>query len=122
MARILIADDSASLLEILGHVLKLKGHEVHIADCRHKLFTQLYHLCPDLIFMDVRLNNEDGRELCLIIQEGPYKNVPIVLMSATPQFLEGYNDYKACAALEKPFDIREILELVTKCLQRDLVA
>ena len=86
------------------------------------MFTKLYDLCPDLIFLDVRLSCEDGRDLCGIIHEGPYKNVPVILMSATPQFLEDYELYGACEILKKPFDIREILEVAAKCLKGNLVA
>lgn len=122
MARILVADDSASLLEIFGHVLKIKGHEVLTANCRDCLFKELYSKAADVIFLDVRLINEDGRDLCLAIHDGPFKNVPVVLMSATPQLLEDYEKFGATAILEKPFDIRQILEMVVKCLPTQFAA
>lgn len=118
MARILVAEDSASLLELFELILGIKGHEVYKADGRDNMFKQLYSVCPDVIFMDVILGNYDGRDLCSIIQDGPYKDVPVILMSATRTLLYDFKKFGASAILEKPFDIREIVRLVAFTLNR----
>lgn len=113
MARILVADDSADLLESIEYILKNNGHEPHTADCTERFFELLQEINPDIILIDVKLNNSDGRLLCYKIRKGPWESVPVIFMSAFPDLLEDYELFGASASIEKPFSTDKILGLMS---------
>ena len=118
MAKILIVDDSYEMLELFSTVLTTAGYKVQttqtIVNCKDLLPIFL----PDLILMDVMLGFDDGRELCQELKELRSRNIPIILISANVDLLKGYEKCKADAAIEKPFDIKNLLALVKKILMK----
>lgn len=115
MQKILVIDDSKELLEMLGFVLNINGYQVQTATTRSKALTEINNFRPDVILMDVRLNYDDGRELCKEIKSLPLQSVPIIfLLSASPELLHNYEDYSADGTIEKPFDIDTISEKINR--------
>ena len=118
MARIMIIDDSVEVVEILSTFLHLQGHQVFEGSLKTSVYKQLDLVAPDIILLDIILNGHDGRQLCLDIKFTPrYKNIPVILMSASPPLLKYYKDFKANDFIEKPFDIYEVLEKITSFLE-----
>ncbi len=116
MARILIVDDSEELLEICTHILKFEGYEVETASSKNSLLSHLADP-PDIILLDVKLNGDDGRELCRNIKETePGRHIPIILISASPELLKDYEECKAVAIIEKPFGIETVRETIQAVL------
>ena len=62
--------------------------------------------------------NNDRRELWKEIKEIHNKNVPIILISANVDLLKGYEKCKADAVIEKPFNIKNLVEIVSKVLNK----
>ena len=51
-------------------------------------------------------NREDGRQICKEIkQHADFKDIPVILISASPTKLLDYEECLADDAIEKPFDI-----------------
>lgn len=105
MARVFIVDDSEEVLEICTYVLRLEGYVVDAASSKSALLSELPTFTPDVILLDVKLNGDDGRELCRMIKQSePGKDIPIILISGSPELLRDYEECKAVAIIEKPFD------------------
>jgi CheY-like chemotaxis protein len=113
---ILVADDDPAIGDMLREMLEDAGYEVQTQVDGHAVQLMQEPL-PDLLVLDVRLSGMDGRTICrqLKSQEAT-RHLPIILLSAhkdTPQIAReaGADDF-----LAKPFEMGELLALVTKYL------
>jgi len=118
MAKILVIDDSQDLLELFSILLKWKGFQTKTVSSKEKAENSVSEFSPDLIILDVKLNGEDGRELCKDLQKKSNKAIPIILTSADPDLLKEYGGCNADAVIEKPFDIQKVIEEINTLLNK----
>ena len=117
-ANILVIDDSEPLLEAFQYILKYSGYKVKGMLTSHNLFRQIFNERPDIILLDVRLNDTDGREICKSVKSNPdTQNIQIILMSADSKALE-CNDCEADAILQKPFNIADVRRIIQLLLEK----
>ncbi|MES2431735.1 MAG: response regulator [Bacteroidota bacterium] len=110
MAHVLIIDDSLELLEMYSLIFKMNKIESSVAANHTQMVRQMTKIKPDIILMDVMLNGEDGREICRELKENSYyKDIPVILISASPNKLKEFKDFNANDCLEKPFDIEKLI-------------
>jgi phosphoserine phosphatase RsbU/P len=107
--KILIAEDSASIRELVKQILLEKSYDVHIASNGREACTMAYHLRPDLILTDIEMPVMNGIEATRKIKGNTQlKHIPIIVMSATRQFQDavaaGADDF-----LLKPLNKEELL-------------
>ncbi len=117
MNRILIADDSEDLLEILKITLSEEGYEVKSTSNKREFLTSIKTFSPDIILLDVFLNEIDGRELCRQLKNNiKTKHIPIILFSANPYAIASYREFGANDCINKPFEIELLLSKITEQL------
>lgn len=81
--RILIVDDSASLVTLYTHVLRQTGMTVQAVTDPMTILDVLNDFSPELILMDMYMPGCTGEELARVIrQQEAYVGVPIVFLSA----------------------------------------
>ncbi len=117
MPRILVVDDEAVNLKLLGVHLRRKQYEVLEADNGHRALELAKDQAapPDLILLDVMMPDMDGLETCRRLKADPRtRDTPVIFLSAVHETeikakgLEmGGVDY-----VSKPFDARELLARV----------
>jgi CheY-like chemotaxis protein len=74
-------------------------------------------LLPDMIFLDVFLQGEDGREICKELRNNSEtKYLCIILISGSPKDLELYKEFGADGYLEKPFGLPVLLDKIESTL------
>ena len=117
MAKVMIIDDSQDLLEIFSLILKMKGFEAKTISSQDTIQISLAEFMPDVILLDVVLDGADGRQVCKEIKNNA-KKIPIILISANPNLLQNYEEWKADAVIEKPFDIKTVINQVSIVLNR----
>lgn len=114
--KILIADDEATILEIMGLYLEKEGFKVYRAQDGEQALEleQKYH--PDLLILDIMLPVINGFELCKFIE----RKVPKIFLTAKSEeadkiegFSLGADDY-----ITKPFSPREVVARVKAVLRR----
>jgi len=67
---------------------------------------------PDLIYLDINVGTEDGREMCKHIKAmAEHKHIPIILISANDDSLKSYKEYQADSIMRKPFEPSQLLKL-----------
>jgi len=122
MGKLLIADDSAPLLEALKYILERNGYEVRTLDNASNIYNEIDEFQPDLLILDIFLGDEDGREICKEIRY-TFENTDlrILLFSAFPKHLENYKSYGADDFIEKPFELRNFMEKIQSILHWQLV-
>ncbi len=109
--KILAVDDNPAILDALNDILSFEGYEVVTLSDGSSIFEAIAESHPDLILLDVMLDNLDGRDICHAIKDDRNTNhIPVILISATHNLqdtlrTEGApNDFIA-----KPFDIEFLL-------------
>lgn len=124
-ARILLAEDDASLRSILAKFLRADGDEVVELSDGGRLLVELAACVrpssggvPDLIVSDVQMPIMTGLEMAIAIRE-VWKETPLVLMTAFPDpELAARVRLLDAHLLPKPFDIEALGDVVARCLGR----
>lgn len=121
--KVLIVDDEAAILHALGLYLKQEGYSTEaIAKFDHYLANMESDKLPDVIILDILLNQEDGLKIAQEIKDDPKtSHIPIILISALPNVEKLAKSVEADAFLAKPFDVRELNETVEKVLKPAIV-
>ena len=119
--KILVVDDEADILEMVGVNLKSAGFEVITADNGGEALRKARSLSPHLIILDILLPESDGLEVCKGLRREPQTAaIPIIMLTAKASEVDrvvglelGADDY-----VTKPFSPRELILRVKKLLAR----
>lgn len=119
--KILLVDDEADILEIVGYNLKKEGYTVFTADNGKTAINVAIEEKPDLIILDVMMPEMDGMETCYQMRNIPsLKNTLITFLSARGEdysqiagFDAGADDY-----ITKPVKPRVLVSKVKAILRR----
>lgn len=120
MARILLADDDATVLGFVQMVLENKGHQVILASNGEEALEIFVDARPDVVLLDMMMPQLNGMDVCQKIRAlSPL--VPIIFLTAKQQVQDlvsglasGADDY-----ITKPFNRHELLARVQAALRRD---
>lgn len=111
---ILVVDDEVPITLLLRDILVDEGYIVLTAPEGQSALALTATAHPDLIITDLMMPGMDGRGLCAQIHaQAPTADIPVVVMSAAyrPQPSDSF-----AAAIAKPFNIDQLLAVVTTCL------
>jgi len=123
MKKIMVVDDEIDLLALAKGYLKKAGYDVAVTTSCKEATDILASFKPNLIFLDINVGSEDGREMCKQIKSiAEHKQIPIVLISANEDLLNTYQQYDADSILKKPFQPVQLLTIATSYLCPDLRA
>ena len=113
--KIIVVDDSPAILDSVKLMLNMEGFEVSNYERGSDMFNSLLETStkPDVILMDMWLSGEDGRDICKMIkQHQEFKNIPVVIMSASRGLGDSAIESGAIDFIRKPFDLGEIIEKI----------
>ena len=116
---ILIIDTTQVILELMELILTDAGYQVITAEQALPL-SQITSLSPDLVIIEDWLHGHSclGSEICKAIKSLPSaKNIPALLMSTLPDLSVTANNAQADGIIPKPFNIDELVSLVSKVLR-----
>jgi len=119
--KILIIDDDIEMAEIMGEMLKKRNHEVILAHDGLRAIEKSNQEKIDLILLDIRMPFFSGFWFCDAFKQRPQtKNIPVVVVSALTEREDIEKAYSvgASAYLKKPFQAKELLEVVDKLIAR----
>ena len=110
MRKILILDDSNYLLLTLKSLIHHYNFDVRTAINTKEFVIEIDKFQPEVLLVDVKLKNADGREVCKYLREHTeYNNLGVILISGSRHLLENFHENGADAVLEKPFDLKELI-------------
>ena len=114
MTTILVVDDEHSIVEFLATFLQEEGYQVVTAHNGEEGLDGLAVTRPAVVLCDVMMPVLDGREMCRRMQANPkYRSIPFVFMSAVSR-ASNFSECNYAALLPKPFDLDEVLAIVTR--------
>ena len=112
MFKILVIDDDVDLLFLGSSLLRQKGFTVFSLAKAEEIFPVVRSFQPDLVLLDVKLGEEDGRDICLRLKENSEtRSIKIILYSAFPETSVEFSKYGADDFVLKPYEFNH---LVTK--------
>ncbi len=118
MAKILIIDDEASILESLDMFLSEKGHQVFQADLGRKGLDLFRFHEPEVVICDIRLPDVNGLDLLVRLQEEslPCKIIMITAFNDMETTIRAMKD-GAYDYIHKPLDADEIEKAVNRAIE-----
>jgi DNA-binding response OmpR family regulator len=119
MARILVVDDERDVATMLKFMLEKDGHVVELAHDGRQALAALGvepldagKAMPGLVILDVMMPDMDGHAVRQRLSGAPHaRRVPVLMLTAKGDGRHGAPS--PVALLDKPFDPRELRELVT---------
>jgi CheY-like chemotaxis protein len=114
--KILIVEDDPDILYTLSIIFETAGYQVEALSSGTKIIENTYSY-PDIFILDKRMPDMDGLDVCRHIRsQKESQHIPVIIISASPKFgpqalKAGANDF-----LEKPFEIKRLLSLISKYL------
>ena len=112
--KILVADDDPGIRDIFNIILVKAGYEIEIKDDANDIFKNEFRI-PDLFLVDRLLSGIDGLDVCRYLKEKELtRDIPVVMVSASPDI--GVLAVKAGADdfIEKPFDLAYLLKVIER--------
>ena len=118
MAKILIINDEADLVDIVAIVLQGAGHETKVCTEGRTGADMARRYCPDVILLDWKLRETDGgRVLSRLRADAVTRSIPVIMMSASQDGRRLAEKAGADAFLPKPFGADTLLEAVAAILR-----
>ncbi|RMG88568.1 MAG: DNA-binding response regulator, partial [Chloroflexi bacterium] len=121
MAKILIIEDEASLVQKLAEKLSAEGYTVVTALEGEEGLQKVQSELPDLVVLDIMLPGLDGLSICRMVRnDNRTAHIPIIMLTARGTEVDkivglesGADDY-----IVKPFGLGEFLARVRAVLRR----
>ncbi|MBN1429423.1 MAG: response regulator [Anaerolineae bacterium] len=121
MARILVVEDSPTIVSSVEWLLRRNGHEVYIARDGLTALASVRALVPNLVLLDIMLPHTNGFEVCTLMRRNPaYNSVLVVMMTALTDEADVQKAFKVGANgyITKPFKDESLLESVNQYLAK----
>ena len=120
MARILVADDDESILDMIGYALKGAGYTVETVTDGQQALDILERNRPDLLILDIAMAPLDGYTVVTRLRDDPkMSSLPVIVVTGRGQiqsFLHQHANVRAF--IEKPFSPAQIVAIATGILKK----
>ena len=121
MARILVVEDDADILELISMYLQKAGHLVETSSDGAAALSRLRAGPADLVVLDLMLPGLSGFEVCQALRNDPATaRLPVIMLTARSDEMDriaglelGADDY-----VTKPFSPKELVARVAALLRR----
>lgn len=111
---VLVADDQAANIQLIGQVLDQAGYGVMPARSGEQALARARARRPDLVLLDMLMPGMDGSATCRALREAGFADVPVIFVTGVADrdslmtaFAAGAVDY-----ITKPFVVEELLARV----------
>jgi CheY-like chemotaxis protein len=111
---ILVVDDDTAIRDVVAEVLEDEGYRVARAASGAEALDQLDTLQPDLVVLDMRMPIMNGWEFAQELASRSGMQTPILVMTAAVDAAQRAEEIGAAATLNKPFDLDELLSVVSR--------
>jgi CheY-like chemotaxis protein len=120
---VLVADDEPEVIDLVQIVLEAEGYTVLTAAHGKEAVEKVQAGSPDLILLDMRMPGMTGLSVLDHLRSDPAtSSLPVIMLSVvvTDPEVRMALERGAIAYLSKPFEIRELVWLVTRILNMDV--
>jgi len=116
--KLMIFDDDKDILFICTFVFEKLGWQVETSENCNRIIDKVMSFMPDVILMDNWIPDEGGIVATRQLKEiASLKNIPVIYFSANRDVETLAREANADAFIKKPFDLKELENIVNKCAQ-----
>ncbi len=116
--RILIADDDESIRDIFQLILGNAGYQIAISSTGEDILNDSFEV-PDLFLLDKQLAGHNGLDICMHLKNNPKtKDIPVIMISASPDIGPLSMEAGADAYIEKPFEIEYLRSVIRHYIEK----
>ena len=117
MARILVADDEASIRDMIARACRREGHEVYEAQDAASTLTQTTQLAPDLLVLDLNMPGGGGQAVLKELDAQKH-GIPVIVVSGHVSDMGevARDSTRVLQILEKPFSIPTLAAAIRMAL------
>jgi DNA-binding response OmpR family regulator len=116
--KIIVVEDDADILFTVNIILTNADYEVTALTSGQCILDGNYSY-PDLFILDKRMPDMDGLDVCRHIRSiSESKEIPVIIISASPKFGQQAVQAGANGFLAKPFKINDLLNVVALHLSK----
>lgn len=115
MKTILVIEDEKSISQLYQEELEEEGYKVILASDGTDGIYKLKNEIVDLVVLDIKLPNIDGRMAFKEIKKIK-KDIPVIVNTAYSQYRTDFEHLKANAYIVKSFDLSELKEAIKKII------
>lgn len=108
---VLICDDDNSILDVCKLILQEEYRVETVTNCGN-IIKDIKNIRPQIVLMDVVMPGEGAEAAKMIRQTPKTRNIPVILFSALSDIKKISEQVNATAILEKPFDLKVLLETI----------
>lgn len=113
-------EDDSAVRQLLVDLLLDDGYDVRAAPHGQAALDLLETWTPGLIVLDMHMPVMDGQAFRRVqLSDGRWRDIPVLVISATHAFLTPDATFGAKAIIGKPFESDDLLELVDTWISRD---
>jgi CheY-like chemotaxis protein len=112
--RVLVVEDDTSIRDTLDLALTVQGYQVATAANGRDGLALLRDWRPDLIVLDLMMPVMDGWQFRVEQRQAGYDDVPVLVLTASQRAADSEDALGAAETLQKPFDLRYLLETVNR--------
>lgn len=123
-ARILLADDSPTILEMVKFILSMGDYEVVTASDGLEAVERVYETSPDMVILDIMMPHMNGYQACRLLKNDPLtKHIPVMILTSKDQASDKFWGLQTGADefITKDFKPPQLLEAVGRVLERGSV-
>jgi CheY-like chemotaxis protein len=114
-APILVVDDDEGILDVVLMTLDFEGYSTRSARDGAEALAIIENERPGLVLLDMRMPVLDGWGFARALRDRGI-DIPIVVMTAAQDARRWAEEIGADAYVEKPFDLRKLVQTVEKVL------
>ena len=121
---VLIAEDDPDQSDMLKDTLEQEGYNVETVFDGDNAYAKLLEHDYELVILDIRMPGLNGASVLRAYRaHHKARHVPIVIVSAfaTEEDMRSYRKDGADASLAKPYEMHELLELITQFVPKGVV-
>lgn len=114
-------DDDNDLLTVTKSLLKKKGFQIETYTGWTDAQKRIRSFDPNLVVLDVFLQNDDGLEICRKLRASPFtRHIPILIVSGFAKIAESaIFEFGADDFMAKPFKSKEMIAKMRRILSRN---
>jgi adenylate cyclase len=115
-----VVDDSPIALAMLQGSLEVAGFAVRAYDEPHAALLAVHERAPDIVLSDLEMPGMSGLELCRRLKEGPFRPVPVILLTASEEEAVRVDGLRAGAEdfVSKASSLEELVARIEGVLRR----
>ncbi|MCU1347210.1 MAG: two component system regulatory protein [Acidobacteria bacterium] len=111
--RILVVDDDVPILTLMRNLLREFGFEAVVAGTGAQALAAAREQPPDLVLLDINMPEMSGDEVIRALRrDHGAEQMPILILSGEPMAPTEVAALGANAAVQKPFDVPELIQQI----------